>query len=230
MFGYYYDASILILLPALILALYAQFKVQSAYKQYSQVYSSKGYTGAQVARHILDSNGLHSVAVERVAGTLSDHYDPRSNVVRLSEGVYGSSSIAAVGVAAHECGHAVQHAKGYAPMKLRSAIVPVTSIGSKLSVPILLVGLFLGSSTLVLAGCVCYALMAVFQLVTLPVEFNASNRALAVIRQDQLLVGEEYDGAKKVLQAAALTYVAALISALAQLLRLLSLAGRGKRR
>lgn len=229
MFGYYYDASILILLPALILAIYAQFKVQSTYNRYSQVYSSRGYTGAQVARHILDSNGLYGVVVEQVSGTLSDHYDPRSNVVRLSEGVYGSNSIAAVGVAAHECGHAVQHATGYTPLKFRNAIVPVTNIGSKLSIPILLIGLFLNSQVLILVGCIGYALMALFQLLTLPVEFNASSRALAVINQDQLLVGEEYNGAKKVLQAAALTYVAALISALAQLLRLLSLAGRRKR-
>ncbi|MFV0399770.1 MAG: zinc metallopeptidase [Oscillospiraceae bacterium] len=229
MFGYYYDASILILLPALILAIYAQFKVQSTYNRYSQVYSSRGYTGAQVARHILDSNGLYGVVVEQVSGTLSDHYDPRSNAVRLSEGVYGSNSIAAVGVAAHECGHAVQHATGYTPLKFRNAIVPVTNIGSKLSIPILLIGLFLNSQVLILVGCIGYALMALFQLLTLPVEFNASSRALAVINQDQLLVGEEYNGAKKVLQAAALTYVAALISALAQLLRLLSLAGRRRR-
>lgn len=229
MFGYYYDTSILILLPALILAIYAQFKVQSTYNRYSQVYSSRGYTGAQVARHILDSNGLYGVVVEQVSGTLSDHYDPRSNVVRLSEGVYDSNSIAAVGVAAHECGHAVQHATGYTPLKFRNAIVPVTNIGSKLSIPILLIGLFLNSQMLILVGCIGYALMALFQLLTLPVEFNASSRALAVINQDQLLVGEEYNGAKKVLQAAALTYVAALISALAQLLRLLSLAGRRKR-
>lgn len=223
----YFDYTLFVfILPAMLFALYAQGKIQSNYNRYSQVFSQKGYTGRDCARMILDQNGLTSVAIEQVQGNLTDHYDPRSNVVRLSQGVYNSTSIAAIGVAAHECGHAIQHATGYAPLKFRNSIIPITNIGSRAALPILLVGMLLGSDPLIILGIIAFSLMAVFQLITLPVEFNASNRALQIIDQKQMLVGEELTGAKKVLQAAALTYVAALASALAQLLRLISLTNR----
>jgi len=223
---YYFDTSyVLIILPVLLFALWAQAGVRSAYSRYSKVRGARGYTGAQVARQILDQNGLYHIRVERVAGSLSDHYDPKSQVVRLSEGVYDSASISAVGIAAHECGHAVQHAQGYAPLKLRSAVIPVTNIGSQLAIPILLVGFLLNSYPLMLLGVFGYALMALFQLITLPVEFNASSRAMEVIAGSHILDEDEQRGAKKVLRAAAMTYVAALASALAQLLRLLLMVG-----
>jgi len=229
---YYFDTiSLLVLIPALLFAMWAQARVQSTYKKYGRVNSGRGYTGQQVARMILDDNGLQDVRVEQVTGNLSDHYDPRTRVVRLSGGVYGSASISAVGIAAHECGHAVQHAESYAPMKLRSAVIPVTNFGSTLAIPLLLIGLLLQSQPLILVGIAGYAMMAVFQLITLPVEFNASSRALTTISQHYILDEDEQKDAKKVLSAAALTYVAALATAIAQVLRLLLLfGGRGRRR
>lgn len=227
--GYYnVDWTILLLLPALIISLYAQYKVKSTYKKYSKVRGSRGYTGAQVARDILDKNELYHVRVEHIAGNLTDHYDPTANVVRLSDGVYNSSSISAVGISAHECGHAIQHAVGYGPMKFRSAIIPITNIGSKAAFPILLFGMILGYPTLITLGIVLYSLMTIFQLVTLPVEFNASNRAMKVIEGDRLLEGDECKGARKVLSAAGMTYVAALLSSFMSLLRLV-LITRGRR-
>ncbi len=233
MFGYYYgfDLSYLVLVvPAILLGLWAQARVQSTYARYSQVRAIRGITADQVARRILDANGLRDVSIQRIAGSLTDHYDPRERVVRLSETVYGSPSIAAIGVAAHEVGHAVQHATGYAPLKLRTAIVSVTNIGSTLSMPLILIGILLNSSRLALVGVALFGLVAVFQLVTLPVEFNASSRALATLDGMDILGREELGGAKQVLTAAALTYVAALIQSLAQLLRLLLLVGGNRRR
>ena len=226
---FHFDVYYLVLvLPALLLALWAQFKVNATYKKFSRVQSSRGYTGQQVARMILDQNGLYHVRVEGISGNLTDHYDPRSNVVRLSQGVYNASSVAAIGIAAHECGHAVQHAEKYAPLQLRSAVIPVTNIGSKLAIPLLLVGVIFNYTPLIWVGILGYSLVALFQLITLPVEFNASNRALRTIEGNYILLDNENKGAKKVLTAAALTYVAALAASLAQLLRLMLLfGGRG---
>ena len=229
MFGYYYgiDMTYLVLvLPAFLFSLWAQMKVNSTFSRYSKVRSLRGLTGAQAARYILDRNGLAHVRIEQVAGNLTDHFDPRTNVVRLSQSVYNVPSIAAVGVAAHECGHAVQYAVGYGPMKLRAAIIPATNFGSKLALPLILIGLLFNSSQLLLAGILLFSLTAVFQLVTLPVEFNASSRALRTLDQQGLLTQEELAGTRKVLTAAALTYVAALLVALVQLVRMLLLYNR----
>lgn len=230
-FGYYgFDWSYLTLVvPALLLALWAQAKVKSTYARYSSVTSRKGLTGAQAARAILDKNGLSDVRIEHIAGQLTDHYDPKTRIVRLSDNVYSSSSIAAIGVAAHEVGHAVQHATGYGFLKLRTAIIPVTNIGSSLSMPLILVGLLLNSGALAFAGIILFSLVAVFQLVTLPVEFNASNRAIATLDSFGMLDAQELAGTRKVLSAAAMTYVAALAVSLAQLLRLVLLFGRRNR-
>ena len=223
---WYYFA---LVVPALILAVWAQSRVTSTFNRYSQVRGARGYTGRDAARAILDQNGLQNVPVEHVQGNLTDHYDPRTNAVYLSDSVYNSTSVAAVGIAAHEVGHAVQHATGYFPIRLRMAIIPITNIGSKLSVPVLLIGLLFGSGWLIDLGIVLYALMAVFQLITLPVEFNASRRALATLEGSAMLEGGEMQGARKVLSAAALTYVAALIGSLASLLRLFLLYGNRRR-
>lgn len=220
---------IVLVLPAIILAMVAQFKVKSTYEKYSREYSSRGYSAATVARMILDRNGLHDVRIERVSGQLTDHFDPKQNVVRLSDSVHDSSSVAAIGVAAHEVGHAIQHAEAYAPIKLRTAIIPVTNFGAGLSPVLLLLGFWLGSDPLVAFGIALYSTMALFQLVTLPVEFNASARALRTLEGDAILTSGEVDSAKKVLTAAAMTYVAALIVSLANILRLLLLFG-GRRR
>lgn len=225
-YGYGFDMTYLVLvLPAILLGLWAQSRVQSSFRKYSQVRSRRGATADQVARTILNDNGLGHVGIERVPGNLSDHFDPRTNTVRLSESVYGSSSIAAIGVAAHEVGHAIQHATHYTPIKIRSAIIPITNIGSTLSMPLILIGLLLNSSTLAFAGILLFATVALFQLVTLPVEYNASRRAMATLDNRGLLDQEELKGTRKVLDAAALTYVAALITSLAQLLRLVILVG-----
>lgn len=232
MYGYYgIDFTYIVLvLPAILLGLWAQSRVQSTYARYSRVRASRNITADQVARMILDMNGLRDIPIQRIAGSLTDHYDPKSRVVRLSASVYGSPSIAAIGVAAHEVGHAVQHAVGYTPMKVRGAIVSVTNIGSTLSMPLILIGLLLNSSSLAMTGVLLFSLVAVFQLVTLPVEFNASRRALETLESRDILSSSELDGAKSVLTAAALTYVAALVQSLAQLLRLLILVGGNRRR
>lgn len=219
----------ILIVPSLLLALWAQMMVSSNFKKYSQVYNRRGYTGADAARMILDSNGLYHVRIERVSGNLTDYYDPKAEVIRLSDSVYGSASVAAVGVAAHEAGHAVQHATGYLPIKIRSAIIPVTQIGSQLSIPLILLGFLFQLKPLVFVGILFYATAALFQLVTLPVEFNASSRAMKVLEQSEMLAGDELAGAGKVLRAAAMTYVAALLTALAQLLRLILIFG-GRRR
>ena len=224
-FDHYY---LILVVPALLFAAWAQAQVSGAYNRYSRVRVSRGMTGAMAARRILDDNGLTGVRVERVAGKLSDHYDPGERVVRLSAGVYDSGSVASLGVAAHECGHAVQHATHYAPLTFRNAIIPITNFGSKLSIPLIIVGLFL-SGTLVDIGLLLFSLVAVFQLVTLPVEFNASSRALATLENGNFLDRRELEGARKVLRAAALTYVAALLVSVAQLMRLILLFGNRRR-
>ncbi len=231
LFGlFYYDWTILLVIPAFIFSIWAQFKVQSTYKKYSQTPTRSGMTGAEAARRILDSNGLRSVRIEHIRGELTDHYDPKARVIRLSDAVHDSKSAAAIGVAAHEAGHAVQYAKEYFPMKLRAFIIPVTQVGSYLAIPLFIIGLFMASDGLMLAGIVLYAAITLFQLITLPVEFDASKRAIAALSGSRTLDRDELDAAKKVLTAAAMTYVAALATSLTTLLRLLLLAGGGRRR
>lgn len=230
LFGLFrFDWTILIVLPALIFSIWAQIKVNSTYKQYSKHPTQRGLSGAAAARRILDANGLTSVRIEHIRGELTDHFDPKANVIRLSDAVHDSTSAAAIGVAAHEAGHAVQYAKGYAPMKLRAAIIPATRVGSMLAIPLFFIGLIFASDYLMLAGIILYSTIALFQLVTLPVEFNASSRAMSVLRAGGMLNEGELSAARKVLTAAALTYVAALATSLLTLLRLVILAG-GRRR
>lgn len=226
---FFWDPTMIIVLPALIFTVWAQFNVNSTFEKYAKVKTKHNMTGYDSARKILDANQLYDVKIEHIAGNLTDHYDPRANVIRLSDAVYNSTSAAAVGVAAHEAGHAVQHAKGYFPIKVRQAIIPVTRIGSTLAMPLFLIGLIAALEPLVYAGIIFYSLAVLFQLVTLPVEFNASNRAMAAIRDDGQLDADELTASKKVLTAAALTYVAALASSLLTLLRLLVIAN-GRRR
>ncbi len=231
----YFDISYLVLvLPCVILSLWASANVSSTFKKYANQLSIRRITGAAAAQRVLAANGVTGVTIERVSGNLTDHFDPKTNVIRLSDSVYDSTSTAAIGVACHEAGHAVQYAQSYAPIKLRAAIIPVTNIGSKLAMPLILLGLILNYSgslsyTLVYVGIACFGLSLVFQLVTLPVEFNASHRAMKTIESTGMLTEEEQKGARKTLTAAALTYVAATAVALAQLLRLLVLFG-GRRR
>ena len=223
----YFDSTYLILLPAILFALWAQSRVKSTYAKYSKAFA--GLTGEEAARMVLEMNGVNDVTIEPIAGELTDHFDPKTNTIRLSKGVYNVTSVAAVGIAAHEAGHAVQYAVGYSPIKLRTAIIPVTNIGSTLSWPLLLIGVLLGNQTLAMAGVLLFCAVVIFQLVTLPVEFNASNRALDTLGASGYLQPEQLDGAGKVLRAAAMTYVAALAQALAQLLRLLMIANRSRR-
>lgn len=226
----FYDWTILIVLPGLILALIAQAGVSGTFAKFQRVPARIGLTGAMLARRMLDSRGLNDIPIERVSGKLADHYDPSQRVLRLSDGVYDSTSIAALGVAAHETGHALQHQEQYAPLTLRTAIVPMVGFGSNLSWPIFLVGLIFSWEPLLLAGIILFALAVLFSLITLPVEFNASSRALAALSSGGYLDSEEMVGANKVLRAAAMTYVAAAIGAILQLIRLLLLAGVGRRR
>ena len=228
---FYYDYTYwMMLLPVLLITIYAQAKVSSNFKRYSQVTNRRYLTGAQAAEAVLRRHGIYDVRIERVSGNLTDHYDPRSNVIRLSQSVYDSPTIAAVGVAAHEAGHAVQYAVGYGPIRLRSALIPVTQIGSQFGVVLLFLGILLSFEPLFLAGIVLFGATTVFQLVTLPVEYNASHRAIETIESAHLLDDEELVGAKKVLSAAALTYVAALLTSVVQLLRFILLfAGRSDR-
>lgn len=234
-YGFGIDMSYVILvLPCILLSLWASSNVNSTFKKYSSQFSRRGLTGAEAARRVLSAHGVGNVRIERVSGNLTDHYDPRTNVIRLSDNVYGNTSTAAIGVACHEAGHAVQYAQGYAPIRLRAAIIPVTNFGSRLAMPLILIGLLLAafgnlSVILIDLGIACFGLSLVFQLVTLPVEFNASNRALRAIADSNLLTEDEQAGAQKTLRAAALTYVAATAVALAQLLRLILLFGRRRR-
>ena len=223
----YFDATYLILIPAILFSLWAQSQVKNTYARYSKAFA--GLTGEEAARMVLEMNGVTGVTIEPVAGELTDHFDPKTNTIRLSRGVYDVTSVAAVGVAAHEAGHAVQYAVGYSPIKIRTAIIPVTQIGSYLSWPLLLIGILLGSDTLAMAGVLLFCAVVAFQLVTLPVEFNASNRALEALGASGYLKDEQLDGAGKVLRAAAMTYVAALAQAVSQLLRLLLIANRNRR-
>ncbi len=223
---YYFDPTYIILIPAVIFAFYAQMKVSSAYSRYSRVRNRQGITGAQAARMILDANGLSDVRIETVRGRLSDHYDPRKRVMRLSQDVYNNPSIAAVSIAAHESGHAVQHGESYAPLKIRNAIVPVVNIASYMSWPLLIIGLFMGPGTGTLIfdiGVLFFLGVVVFHAITLPVELNASKRAVAQLSSLGIVYDEETVGAKKVLSAAALTYVAALATAILNLVRILML-------
>lgn len=229
MYFWGYDLTYFIfMIPCLILSLYCSAKVNSTFNKYSKVANRRGLTGAQAAYQVLTANGVTGVKIEHVSGNLTDHFDPRTNTIRLSDSVYNSTSVAAVGVAAHEAGHAVQHAQDYFPNKLRSAIVPVANIGSKLSWILILIGFLLPVqyNFVITLGIVFFSLSVLFTIVTLPVEFDASKRALATIRNSNLLYDEEYSGAKKTLSAAAMTYVAAAATAIAQLLRLILLANR----
>ena len=229
-FGYFWgDWTILILIPALIFTFWAQRSVQSAYAKYSRVRNAHGMTGADAARRILDANGLHAVKIEQIPGEMTDHYDPQARVIRLSQGTHSVATVAAVGIAAHEAGHAVQHAVGYHGIRVRTAILPACRIGSAAAMPLFLIGLLLATDVLMLAGIVAYSLVTLFQLVTLPVEFNASHRAIAALEGSGYLDGDDIQGARRVLRAAAMTYVAALATSLLTLLRLLVLAS-GRRR
>ena len=233
---YGFDWTYLVLvLPCVLLSLWASSNVNSTFNKYSKQLSTRRITGAEAARRVLAANGVYGVRIDRVSGNLTDHFDPKTNVIRLSDSVYDNASTAAIGVAAHEAGHAVQYAQGYGPIKLRAAIIPITNIGSKLAMPLILIGLLLTfaenfSFFFVYLGIACFGLSLVFQLVTLPVEFNASRRAMVALEEGGILTDEERKGAKKTLKAAALTYVAATATALAQLLRLILIFGGRRRR
>ena len=235
-YGYGLDMTYIVLvLPCILLSLWASSNVNSTFKKYASQHCRRGLTGAEAAQRVLSANGVRGVRIDRVAGNLTDHFDPRTNVIRLSDSVYSSTSTAAIGVACHEAGHAVQYAQNYGPIKLRAAIIPVTNFGSKIAMPLILLGLvctFLGelSIMLVYLGIAAFGMSLVFQLVTLPVEFNASRRAMEAIEATGLLTEEEQRGASKTLKAAALTYVAATAVALAQLIRLIALFGGRRRR
>ncbi|MBE6555642.1 MAG: zinc metallopeptidase [Ruminococcaceae bacterium] len=235
-FGLFWgDWTLLVVLPGVFLALYAQIKVKSTYHRYSSVLLRPGMTGGSVARRILDSNGLSHVRIETVPGELTDHYDPRAEVLRLSEANYHGGSVAAIGVAAHEAGHALQHGREYAPLKLRMAILPICNFGSQLAMPLFLIGLLLAYTSalgdmLMLVGIAAFSLTVLFQLITLPVEFNASRRAIRCLSGSGTMSDEELKGARRVLSAAAMTYVAALAVGLLSILRLLLIAGGRSRR
>ena len=234
---YYYGFDwtyVILVLPCVILSLLASASVKNTFNKYSRQFSTRNITGAEAAQRVLQANGVTGVRIERVSGSLTDHFDPTTNVIRLSDSVYSSTSTAAIGVACHEAGHAVQYAQQYGPIKLRNFIIPITNIGSKLALPLILVGLFLNylgnfSYTFVYIGIACFSLSLVFQLVTLPVEFNASKRALNAIKEHGILTETELKGAKSTLSAAAMTYVAAVAVSFAQLLRLILLFGRRRR-
>ena len=230
-YGYYFDPTYILIIIAAIISLIAQWRVNSAFSKYSRVASMSGMTGAQAARMILQSNGINDVSVQRISGKLTDHYNPSTKVLNLSESVYGSTSVAAIGVAAHECGHAIQQARGYFPLSLRTALVPVANIGSQLSWVFIIVGAILSfNQTLITIGIIMFSAAVLFQLVTLPVEFNASARALEQLESNGILYRDEVSQTRKVLSAAALTYVAAAATAILQLLRLIILfGGRGRR-
>lgn len=226
---FYYDWTMILVIPGLLLGMWAQHKVQSAFKKYERMAAHGGVNARAIARRLLDHSGCENVSIEPTRGSLTDHYDPQSNILRLSDSVYGSSSVAAIGVAAHECGHAMQQREGYSPLKLRSALVPVVNIGSNLYFPIFMLGLVFSWEPLVNVGILCFGLTLLFALVTLPVEFNASSRAIRALNDGGYLSEEELSGAKAVLDAAALTYVASSISSLLQLVRLLIIARRNDR-
>jgi len=221
LYGLYFDPTYILLIIGLLLSLFASFGVKATFSKYSDVKSASGHTGASAARKVLDMHGLHHIRIERIAGDLTDHYDPKAGVIRLSDSVHDSNSVAAIGVAAHEAGHAVQHATNYMPIAVRNSIVPIVNIGNALSMPLFIIGLIMGMTGLAFAGVILFSLVLLFQLVTLPVEFNASRRAIKILDSGNFLYDNEVDGAKKVLGAAALTYVAAAAATALQLLRLL---------
>lgn len=223
---FFYDATYILVLIGAFLSIWASARVNSTYKKYAGVRSASGLTGAEAAHRILNGAGIYDVRIEHIRGNLTDHYDPRDKVLRLSDNVYGSPSVAAIGVAAHECGHAIQHDQGYVPLQIRSAIVPVANIGTKAALPVILLGLFFGSSdTLIQLGLLCFACGTLFQLVTLPVEFNASARAIDILGNTHMLSETELGSTRKVLSAAAMTYVAAAAASILSLLRLILLFG-----
>ncbi len=225
-YGYYYGPEIIFLIPAILFAMYAQSKIQNSFNKYSKVSSRLGYTGAQVARRILDKNGLYDVDIEHVPGRLTDHYDPRNRVLRLSSTVYNGTSLASLGVAAHEVGHAIQHADGYYFLMLRNTIAPIAGFGSRFVWLLIIAGFAFSAPSLVTAGILLYLGVVLFQIITLPVEFNASGRALIQLENGGYLTQEELIPTKRVLDSAALTYVAATLTAIAQLLRLLAISKR----
>lgn len=225
-YPYYIDPTYLILIPAILISAWAQFKVSSTFNKYSTVRSINGYTGAQVARILLNDAGLQEVEIQQVPGRLSDHYDPRAKVLRLSSDVYGSTSVASIGVAAHEVGHAIQDKESYSALVFRNAIVPVVNFSSSLSWILFFIGILFSYSTLVTLGIILFSVVVLFQIVTLPVEFNASSRALKILEARGILYDKEVDGARKVLSAAALTYVAAILMAVLQLVRLIAISNR----
>ncbi|MDO5521464.1 MAG: zinc metallopeptidase [bacterium] len=238
MFGYYspyrmyFDPTYILVLIGAVICLIASVRVKTTYAKFSRVRSMSGYTGATAAEAILHRAGIYDVRIQHVAGNLTDHYDPRNKTLNLSDSVFGSASVAAIGVAAHECGHAIQHATHYAPLSIRSAIVPVVNFGTNIAWLFILAGLFITSSSgniLLLIGVIAFSLGVLFQLITLPVEFNASNRALKILKESGILRNDENYGARKVLSAAALTYVAGAVSSILQLLRILIIIG-GRRR
>ncbi|WP_160675730.1 zinc metallopeptidase [Clostridium sp. C8-1-8] len=220
---FYFDSTFLLLVPAMLVSFYAQSKISSTFNKYSKVRSYNGYTGAQVARMILDDSGLHDVPIELVSGNLSDHYDPKNKVLRLSQDVYYNDSVASIGVAAHEVGHAIQHKDLYSPLIIRNAIVPAVNIGSNFSWILFFAGMLLGIKPLITFGIVLFSAVVIFQLITLPVEFNASSRALKILSSRNILYPDEVKGAKSVLSAAAMTYVAATLMAISQLIRLIAI-------
>ncbi|MFW6280266.1 MAG: zinc metallopeptidase [Halanaerobium sp.] len=225
---FFFDPTMIMLIPALLIAAYAQYKVKSTFNKYSEIYSNSGLTGAEVARNIMQKKNINDVSVQQVSGKLSDHYDPEKKVLNLSQDVYNSNSIAAIGVAAHEAGHAVQDAEGYRPLSFRASLVPAANLGSNLGLPMAIFGFFIRADFLIITGFILFSAAFLFHLVTLPVEFNASNRAIAQLKNDSYLSSKEVQGAKKVLRAAAFTYVAATLVALINLLRILVLFSMGR--
>lgn len=225
----YYDPTYILVIAAFILSMAASFGVKMTFAKYSKVRNSRGLTGADAARYVLSAGGASGVRVERISGELTDHFDPRANVIRLSDSTYSSDSVAAVGVAAHEAGHAIQHATGYVPIKLRNSIIPAVNIGNTLSMPVFMLGLILGYPNVAMIGIILFSAVLVFQVLTLPVEFNASIRAVNILRDRDILSQDELPKAKKVLFSAAMTYVAAVAATALQLIRLLGLAGRRRR-
>lgn len=222
---FFWDISMIILIPGLLLAMYAQAKVSSTYNRYKKVTSHSGYTGAQFARKMLNDNGLYDVTITQISGRMSDHYDPRANQVRLSAEVYNGTSIASLGIAAHEVGHAVQHATNYFPLTVRNLVVPVTNFSSSIYMLFIFIGIIMNSFSMIQFGIMLFAVIVIFQVITLPVEFNASRRAITTLGGDGVLDAEELSGAKRVLGAAAMTYVAAMVTAVLQLLQLLMVFG-----
>lgn len=225
-FRYGFDSSLIVLLPAILIAFFAQMKVKSTFDKYSKVKSGRGLTASQAARYLLDREGLNDVSIEMVGGNLTDHYDPRSKVLRLSQNVFNSTSVAAIGIAAHETGHAIQHGRRYMPLLIRNGLVPVANLGSNAAWVLVFLAFITGQSLLINVGIILFSAAVLFQVVTLPVEFNASSRAISILESEGILYNNEIDGAKKVLTAAALTYVAAMLVSIAQLFRLILLGRR----